>query len=241
MTLQFLKFLTPAIIVVGIVAPLAAAPQTLGDWIGWTVAIVIFLLLVGITLGVWVSLWRRLFGEQGTSIFLFRPGRNDAPIVPMLLICGDEAFCEDDELQLRRARIMFRKLEHATLNDVDKEFQRRRLDGTLYKWVHISAHGTANGFVLTNDLMTADWLADRIDGIEIVFAASCDSASVGDALAGIADAVIVVYGKRGSGLISTFACAFWREVAMHNDARRAYRTALREVPQLGPYVDLRIR
>jgi len=160
----------------------------------------------------------------------------------MLLICGDEVLCEADEAQLQRARINFRKLENATLNEIEKEIQRRRLDGTLYQWLHISAHGSKNGFALGNDeMMTTEWIADHFEGIQVVMAASCDSVAAGDSLAGIVDAVVVVYGRRGSALISTFASVFWREVAETGNSRRAYQMALTEVPQLRPFVDLRLR
>ena len=217
-----------------------AAPQTVDDYIGWVVAIVLFLWILALMLKAWRDI---LSGKgDGLSVALLKKFIPASPLVPMLLICGDEAFCEADEAQLQRARISFRKLEQATLEDVERELQRRRMDGTLYRWMHISAHGSRAGFALGGgEMMTTEWVADHFEGIQVVFAASCDSVDAGDALAGIVDAVIVVYGKRGSGLISAFSNVFWREMAESGNVRRAYQTALQEVPQLRPFVDLRTR
>lgn len=216
-------------------------PQTLGDWIGWIVFLLALAWLIARVIREWRDIWLD-FPRFQPLVFLFQRfiGIKDM-MIPMLLICGDESFCESDEIQLKKANIWFRKLERATLNDVEQELQRRRLDETLYQWVHISAHGTVDGFVLSNEIMTSKWLADHFEGVRVLFAATCDSASVGDSLAGIVDAVIVVYGKRGSGAIATFACAFWREMARTGNVRKSYRTALEEVPQLRPFVDLRLK
>lgn len=215
-----------------------AAPQTFDDYLGWTVAIVVFLLILAWT----IRAWKDLFNKGAPFTFLLHFFTGNGNSIRTLLICGDEESCEADEAQLQRARISFRKLERATLDDIERELQRRRIDGTLYRWVHISAHGSRAGFSLgNNEMMTTEWVADHFEGIKVVFAASCDSVDAGDALVGIVDSVVVVYGRRGSGLISTFANVFWREMAETGNARNSYRTALTEVPQLRPFVDLRMR
>lgn len=216
-----------------------AAPQTADDYIGWTVAIVVFLWLLAQA----IKSWRDVFSDiKPSNIFLFNWLRGTAtPDTPMLLICGDESFCDNDELQLVRAGIEYRKFEHATLTQIEGEFQRRRLDGTLYPWVHISAHGTVDGWVLSSGIMTAEWAARHFRGVRILFAASCDSQAVGDVVHGIVASVVVVYGARGSGAISTFAGIFWSEMARSGDVKAAYLLAREKCPELRNFVDLRMK
>lgn len=160
-------------------------------------------------------------------------------LVHLLLICGDESFCDEDEIQLNKARIWFRKLEHATKESLENELNRRRQDGTLYKWVHISAHGTESGIQLSDGIVSGEWWNQQLSGVDVVVLANCDSVGVGDFLAGVVNVVVVIYGQRGSGLISTFSFSFWSELARTNNVRKAFSKAVRDVPQLRPYVDLR--
>lgn len=163
------------------------------------------------------------------------------PLTPMLVICGDYEFCKDDTAQLIRARIYYRQLELATRRDVEEEIQRRRHDGTLYPWLLVSAHGGPQGIELSDGLAERDWWNRQLEGFQVVMLANCASARTGDLLAGLVDRVVVLYGDRQSTDVSNYVYSFWAEMARTNDADKAYARALREVPAIRPFADIRSR
>ena len=163
------------------------------------------------------------------------------PTTPLLLICGDEGFCKDDAAQLNRARVWYRMIEHATKRDINDEIARRRQNGDLYTWVQVSAHGNHEGILLSDGIAEPNWWQTSLEGVSVLFAANCESAKVGDALAGVVDYVIVFYGERDTEEIARYTYAFWSEMMKSDNARSAYRKALIEVPSLRPFTDLRTR
>lgn len=161
------------------------------------------------------------------------------PTTPLLLICGDKGFCAQDAAQITKARVWYRVIENATRNSIEDELMRRRQNGDLYPWLHISAHGSEAGILLADGIAEPNWWNRQLEGVKVVLAANCESVEVGDALAGVVDYVIVFYGDRESDYMSSFAYAFWREMAATNDAKAAYKKALIDVPAIRPHVDLR--
>ncbi len=161
------------------------------------------------------------------------------PTTPLLLICGDQGFCQSDAAQITKARVWYRVIENATRNSIEDELMRRRQNGDLYPWLHISAHGSEAGILLADGIAEPNWWNRQLEGVKVVLAANCESVEVGDALAGVVDYVIVFYGDRESDYMSSFAYAFWREMAATNDAKAAYKKALIDVPAIRPHVDLR--
>lgn len=172
---------------------------------------------------------------------LQRIGSDRLAFTPLLLICGDQVFCDQDELQLSRSRVWYRKLDAATKADVEAEIARRRQDRSVYSWAHLSAHGTTKGILLSDGIAEFEWWAKQLEGFEVILAANCESVKVGDYLAGLVDAVVVIYGNRDSNLISRFTYSFWSEMSRSNKVRTAYQHAIKEVPALRPFVDLRVR
>lgn len=167
------------------------------------------------------------------------PRREDLPLTPLLLICGDKKFCTDDAVQFSRAKIWYRILEGATKSLIEDEFARRRQNGDLYPWVHISAHGGSQGIQLADGIAEPGWWARTLEGVRVLVAANCDSIVVGDALAGVCDCVIVFYGERESSQIERFIYVFWETLMQGLTASEAYRVALIQNPQVRPYVDFR--
>ncbi|HXF60308.1 MAG TPA: hypothetical protein VNK95_01745 [Caldilineaceae bacterium] len=166
---------------------------------------------------------------------------DDLPVTPLLLICGDEQFCRDDASQLNRAKVWFRLLERATKASVEDELQRRRHNDDLYPWLLVSAHGSPAGIVLADGLADRNWWNRQLEGIRVVMLANCEGPATGDVLAGLVDYVVVLYGERATHEVSNFVYSFWAEMVRHRDARRAYRQAIQDVPQIRPYADLRMR
>lgn len=162
------------------------------------------------------------------------------PVTPLLLVCGDDSFGKTDAEQLTRSRIWYRTLEHATAGDVEAEMARRRQNGDMYWWVHISAHGSEAGILLADGLKTPDWWQNQLTGVSVLVCANCASVAVGDVMAGLVEAVVVFYGDRESSDIAQFTYLFWSEMLHSNDVHAAYKKALLGVPALRAFVDLRV-
>lgn len=165
-------------------------------------------------------------------------------ITPMGVICGEPEFCIDDLAQLTRARIWARPIEGvagsaATGEDVLEEIQRRRHDGTLYRWLLISAEGTPRGIQLADGVKNREWWQPVLEGVQTVMLANCEGQATSDVIAGLVDRVVLFYGERKSADVSAFVYAFWREMAKIDNADRAFRIAVGEVPAIKRWVDIR--
>lgn len=164
----------------------------------------------------------------------------DAIIKPLLLICGDNAtMCDSDRLSLRRAGVGFQRLYHASKRTIEEELRRRRQDGTLYPWLHITAHASPEGIQLGDGIADPTWWNERLQGIQVVFLAACQTAAVADALAGLVT-VVFVHEDIGDRDASDFTYAFWRRMKEGADPHQAYRQALFEAPQIAEFVDIRV-
>lgn len=162
------------------------------------------------------------------------------PAIPLLHICGDSDFCQQDRVQLNRARIPYRALDNATKRDVEDEMQRRREDGTEYLWVLVSAHGKRDGVILSDGLAQPYWWNQTIDAqTHLAVFANCEGPEVGDALAGVAERVIVMYGSIPTDDAAAFILALFRAKLRNQDADSAFLYARQQVPQIAPYVDIR--
>lgn len=165
---------------------------------------------------------------------------DEIPDIPLLHICGDEEFCRQDRVQLNRARVPYRALDAATKKDVEDEMQRRREDGTEYYWMLVSAHGTKDGVVLKDGIAEPFWWNQAIDPkTRLVVFANCDGPEVGDALAGIAYRVVVMYGDIPTEDASAFILALFRAKLRGRGSDEAFLIARKQVPQIAAYVDIR--
>ena len=162
-----------------------------------------------------------------------------APAKPLLLICGpDNALCNTDRHALRRAQVSFQRLTETTKRQVQEELQRRRQDGTMYTWVHITAHATIEGVRLTDGVADPSFWNETLIGVKVVFLAACQTAAVADALAGMVTVVYVLEDIENRDA-SAFTYAFWRRMREHGDPLRAYRQAVTEAPQVAEFTDIR--
>lgn len=164
-----------------------------------------------------------------------------SPAKPLLIACGsDMAMCNADRQALRRAGISFQRMYSADRASIDNELRRRRQDGTLYRWLHITAHADESGIALADGVADPAWWSERLDGIEVVFLAACKTATVADALAGLTT-VIFVQEDIENRDAADFTYAFWRQMKEHGDPRRAYNQAIQDTPQVAEFTDIRSR
>jgi hypothetical protein len=163
----------------------------------------------------------------------------DALAKPLLLICGPRPdFCTLDRQALKRAKIPFQRLVTATKRSISSELRRRRQDGTLYRWVHISCDAGDAGTMLEDGLADAAWWNENLDGVSVVFLAACKTATIADSLAGMVTVVFVLEDIENQDA-ADFTYAFWRRMKEHGSAERAYRQAIEEAPRLAECTDIR--
>lgn len=174
-------------------------------------------------------------GKKGDN-----PKPNALPAKPLLLICGTgAALCDVDRHAVRRANVSFQRLFNATKTMITAELRRRRQDGTLYPWLHLSAHADEQGIELADGIAQPAWWNEQLQGIEVVFLAACRTAVVADALAGMVTAVVFVLEDIEHTDAGDFTYSFWRRMKEHGDPRLAYQQAIIDVPQIAEFTDIR--
>lgn len=173
------------------------------------------------------------------------------PLVkPLLLICGTDARVVDrDRHALNRAGVRFQRILAATKPLVQSEIRRRVQDGTLYCWLHISAHGGPEGVLLADGMADADYWHETLAGlgrtrtvgtrISCIFLASCSSNEIADELAGLVGTVIVFGESVPNEAAADFTYAFWKRMIAGRTPDQGYSEALGDVPSVSEYVDIR--
>lgn len=161
------------------------------------------------------------------------------PAKPLLLICGISQFCAQDRMAIRRAGIPFHRILDATKTKIEDEFRRRRSDGTLYKWVHVNSHASADGVQLSDGMASATWWNETLIGIEVLFLAACETVEIADALAGMMTVVSTTEEILDKDA-ADFTYIFWRQMREHGNPGRAYQEALLAVPQVSEFTDIRL-
>ena len=163
------------------------------------------------------------------------------PAKPLLIVCGpDTVMCDMDRQSLRRAGVSFQRLYSASKVTIDNELRRRRQDGSLYWWLHVTAHAGEAGVALVDGIADPAWWSERLDGVKVVFLSACRTETVADALAGLTT-VIFVHEDIDSRDAADFTYSFWRRMQEYNDPRQAYYQAIRETPQVSEFTDIRSR
>lgn len=162
------------------------------------------------------------------------------PAKPLLVISGgDAALFERDRAALRRADLPFQRLVNAAQPSVVAEFRRRRQDNSLYPWVLVSAHAGPLGIQLADGIAPPAFWHNVLDGVRVIVLAVCAASPVADELAGLVETVIWFTEGVPNEDAADFNYAFWRRLRGGSTARAAFAEALREVPQVAEYVDIR--
>ncbi len=161
--------------------------------------------------------------------------------VPMLHIIGNEAFGETDRTALAKAKIHPKRIVNATRKLIEDEMERRRLDGSTYRWITISAHMGEQGVLLEaeNDWTPAEWWNRQMVDAKIVFLNGCKGLAIADGLAGMVAYVVSLGEEVENETAANFAYAFWRRVASGTEPSAAFWTATREIPAVAQYADIR--
>lgn len=160
----------------------------------------------------------------------------------LLIVCGNEEFCDADRRALRKSGIRFMRLRFSSFEDFVNELRRRRSDNTLYKVIHFSMHGTSEGLIFGDgELVTGAQLSEVIDGVDIVFLNTCTSVNVADKIASIVEYVIVVYEDIENDLAEQFATEFYSAYSGTRNPIYSFSHAIAVVPEVSEFVDLRRR
>ncbi len=173
------------------------------------------------------------FRKQATLESPVRPPR------PLLLVIGDSESGKADETSLLRSKIPFLRLSSCTIQELDDEIRRRRQDNTMYWWIHIAAHMGPEGIQMKDGIISIDWLARRMNNVKVLFLNGCKNVTLADQLAGLVERVVVVYENINNRDAGDFAYAFWTSIASGAEPDMAFTSALRDVPQIASYVDIR--
>jgi len=160
---------------------------------------------------------------------------------------GEERFFERDRASLNRAHVPFHRLRNATRRAIQEELRRRRQDNTLYPGIVVSAHAGPQGVQLVDGIVGPDFWREQLTGAVFVLLAACEGSTTADELAGLVERVIWFSEEVPNQAAADFIYAFFRRLAekalagtpTEEDFDRAYAEALREVPAVAEYVDIR--
>jgi hypothetical protein len=151
----------------------------------------------------------------------------------LVVIGGSELSFKTDLVAIRRSGMRtFRLMEPSKKALVSQLERKRRSDGFTYKYLHISAHAGPEGIQIGNDIADPEWLADNLNGIEILLIAGCDGEELGDWLGGIARYVITMSepvkltDEPAQSDIGIFTEAFWKGIGNGYDVYRAFDKAI---------------
>lgn len=155
-----------------------------------------------------------------------------------LLVMGDGEFGETDRNAMRRAGVLFHRLTDGSFLELKEELQRKRHGGKQYKVVHISSHAGRDGIQFSDGTYSGMQISDIMDGVELLFLASCDNVSVADYVHGVVPHVIVVYEQIENEDMQNFVFSFYNELKRNFNIVSSFQHALNENPVVGEYVEL---
>lgn len=156
-----------------------------------------------------------------------------------LLVMGDSSFGEDDRNALRRAGVLFHRLVDGSFSSLKEELQRKRQEERQYKVIHISSHADRTGVQFSDELVSGRRLSDVLDGVELLFLASCSNISVADEILGVVKSIVVVYEEIDNESMQSFVYNFYNELKKEFDIVKSFNKALELTPSVSEFVDLR--
>jgi len=170
---------------------------------------------------------------SATGVTIGRPAK------PLLLVMCNTIFGEDDAAAIRRTGIPFHRLRNATSDDFDRYLQGCRQDNATPWYVQLSAHMGVEGVQFADTTVSANWLQQRIRGIQVLVMAGCTNERVASQLVGLAQFVVIVYESIDTTNAQDFSFAFWSRIASNSDPVAAFAGALAECPQVSEFVQMR--
>lgn len=160
----------------------------------------------------------------------------------LLLVCAagqDSSICREDENAIIRAHMPYTRIINASLGLLSQEMQRRRFDGSIPKYMQLSGHAGANGFIFGAVTVSTYELTPVIQGVDTILLAGCSDVTVADHLIGAVRAVVSVREDVYSLDMANFTYSFWRAVVAGKSTSEAYEIAQLEVPAVAPFADYR--
>lgn len=155
-----------------------------------------------------------------------------------LLVMGDGEFGETDRNAMRRAGVLFHRIIGGSFIELKEELQRKRHGGKQYKVVHISSHAGKDGVQFSDGTYTGRQISDIMDGVELLFLASCENVNVADDIHGIVPNVVVVYEKIDNEDMQNFVYTFYNELKKSFNIQQSFEIAMSKNPVVSEYVEL---
>lgn len=156
-----------------------------------------------------------------------------------LLVMGDSTFGEADRNALRRAGVLFHRLIDGSFQSLKEELQRKRQEGRQYKVIHISSHAGATGIQFSDSVVSGENLSDILDGVELLFLASCSNIKIADDILGVVKYIVVVYEEIDNESLQNFVYNFYNNLKTDFDVNGSFNKALSLTPSVSEFVDLR--
>jgi hypothetical protein len=156
-----------------------------------------------------------------------------------LLVMGDGSFGETDRNALRRAGVLFHRLTDGSFQGLKEELQRKRQEGRQYKVVHISSHAGKEGVQFSDGVISGTELSNVIDGVELLFLASCSNISISDDILGVVKNIVVVYENIENESMQNFVFNFYNNLKNDFDIVKSFNVAISLTPDVSEFVDLR--
>jgi hypothetical protein len=151
-----------------------------------------------------------------------------------LLVCiGPDPALALDLAVLRKVRaatgLQFKRLVDLTRQKFARTLRRERNLGRPVKLVHMAVHASAAGVQFADGIVDGGWLSKRLDGVQVLLLAACDSDSIGDWL-GVVPYVVTFGEALGSEDAAVLAQHFWHNIALDKDPGEALDEALTYCP-----------
>lgn len=156
-----------------------------------------------------------------------------------LLVMSNKQFGDNDRNALRRAGILFHRLSSGQFLELRNELQRKRVENRQYKVVHISSHANKDGIEFSDEIVSGQTLSEVMNGVELLFLASCSNVDIADNLIGIVKNIITVYEDIEDTDMQDFVFNFYNELKRTFNILESYNKAITLVPHVSEYVDLR--
>jgi hypothetical protein len=125
--------------------------------------------------------------------------------------------------------LQFSRIVDLTRSKFAALLRRERSSGHPIKLLHMAAHASAAGVQFADGFVDGNWLSQRLDGVQVLLVAACDSTNIGDWL-GVVPYVVTIDAALGSPDAAVLAQHFWHNIALDLEPGEALDEALTHCP-----------
>jgi hypothetical protein len=151
----------------------------------------------------------------------------------LFLCVGPDPALALDLSVLRRVRaatgMQFLRLVDLTRRKFADTLRRERGFGRPFKLLHMAVHASAEGVQFADGFVDGSWLSERLDGVQVLLLATCNSESIGDWL-GVVPYVVTFSEALGNEDAAVLTEHFWHSIALDKDPGEALDEALKHCP-----------